>query len=126
MLSNERTDSLLSQDRVHVILPYTIMGALSLIACILCMTLPETNDLPLEDVVEKGEEAHSEEQELDKFLLADGIEKKEVPNGNPLANASPEDKENDNDKEDHDKSNDTEVLISNNNLSGENITNSVA
>ncbi|XP_031548801.1 solute carrier family 22 member 5-like [Actinia tenebrosa] len=38
--------------RIHTILPYGIMGGAALIAGFLCMSLPETKDQPMPDVID--------------------------------------------------------------------------
>ena len=92
------------------------MGALSLIAGILSITLPETNDVPLDEIVEKAQDASAKEHDLqDKFLLTDGIEKGEAPNGNTHP---AEDEEANHDRDKPEAAEDKEVLIGGKNSAG--------
>lgn len=43
------------QNSVHRLLPFAIMGLNALLAGILCMTLPETNNQPTMETVKKEE-----------------------------------------------------------------------
>ena len=52
------------QNRVHALLPYAITGGFSLLAGALCMTLPETMNTPLEEVIESSEGTVELEKEL--------------------------------------------------------------
>ena len=45
----------LLQNRVHRLLPFAIMGLNALLAGILCMTLPETNNQPTLETVKRDE-----------------------------------------------------------------------
>ena len=45
----------LLQNRVHHLLPFAIMGINALLAGILCMTLPETNNQPMLETVKRDE-----------------------------------------------------------------------
>jgi len=43
-------------NRVHRLLPFAIMGVNALLAGVLCMTLPETNNQPMQETVKREEE----------------------------------------------------------------------
>lgn len=43
------------QMRVHVLIPWTIFAVLAAIACVLCFTLPETNNEPIMETFEDAE-----------------------------------------------------------------------
>lgn len=45
----------LLQNRVHRLLPFAIMGVNALLAGVLCMTLPETNNQPMQETVKRDE-----------------------------------------------------------------------
>ena len=78
------------------------------------MTLPETKDIPLDEVVEGASEVSSEEHELeDKALLTDGMEKGEAETNGNAPQIPPEKKEADEEHDKGDDDGDKEVLISN-------------
>lgn len=72
------------QNHVHLLLPYSVMGGVSFIAAGLCMTLPETNNLPLEEVLQEFEtetdKAGTEEVEMEgKYPLINGTKNNDAP-----------------------------------------------
>ena len=43
---------LVLQVRIHVLIPYSIFAVAAFIACVLCLTLPETNNEPTKEIFE--------------------------------------------------------------------------
>ena len=54
---NIHTQTIISflQKYVHVLLPYGVMGAFSLLAGILCWALPETKSVPTAEVMDQSD-----------------------------------------------------------------------
>ena len=69
------------QNRIHIVLPYGIMGVICLVAGGLCMTLPETMGVPTADTIEVTPGSGEENGNL---LLEEKPKQKGVDNNEKL------------------------------------------
>ena len=64
---------LILQNRIHVLLPYAVMGGTALVAGSLCITLPETKDMPTSETMDFQDGAENGNEQRDPL---DRLERK--------------------------------------------------